>query len=284
MNTTLYIIGNGFDRMHNMKTMYADYKEWLKNNLRDDIIRELESVFDKSSDKSILWSDFEKALGQYDFETAANWDLGSLCLLVLTDGHKTKVLGNPPYINASLKDIVNTSFTSWVKEIEIAHRQIITLDKEALFLSFNYTETLECVYSISPSQVFHIHGYRKTDDKIIVGHDNEIDPTSAYIEGNDIRNNNERLQHICDMNNLAKPVQTIIEKANSFWRKLSNIDRVIVIGHSCNNVDFPYFEKVTSSILKNAQWVFYCHTDVDIVRVEKMTKTLGITKFQIKQS
>ena len=70
------------------------------------------------------------------------------------------------------------------------------------------------------------------------------------------------------MNNLAKPVQTIIENAYSFWRKLSNIDRVIVIEHSCNNVDLPYFEKV-ASICKNAQWLFYCHTDGDKVRVQQ---------------
>ena len=29
MNKMLYIIGNGFDLAHNMKSSYRDFKEWL---------------------------------------------------------------------------------------------------------------------------------------------------------------------------------------------------------------------------------------------------------------
>ena len=40
------------------------------------------------------------------------------------------------------------------------------------FLTFNYTDTLECVYGIDAEKVLHFHGRAASGDELIVGHNN----------------------------------------------------------------------------------------------------------------
>lgn len=42
---TLYIIGNGFDLMHQMKSSYNDFHQWLIDNSRIDYIAEMQKIF-----------------------------------------------------------------------------------------------------------------------------------------------------------------------------------------------------------------------------------------------
>lgn len=60
----LYIIGNGFDLAHGMPTKYDDFKRWLVENDRIDVIQELQHAFPSTKGGNyLLWSDFETALG-----------------------------------------------------------------------------------------------------------------------------------------------------------------------------------------------------------------------------
>lgn len=56
----LFVIGNGFDRGHNIPCLYSDFYNYLNENRGDilDIMEKFYSV-EKNSD---LWSDFEKSL------------------------------------------------------------------------------------------------------------------------------------------------------------------------------------------------------------------------------
>lgn len=61
----LYIIGNGFDLIHGMKTSYSDFKDWLLSVGYIEILEELQSIYKiQENDEFLLWSDFEKALGE----------------------------------------------------------------------------------------------------------------------------------------------------------------------------------------------------------------------------
>ena len=51
---TLYIIGNGFDLMHQMKSSYTDFHQWLIDNSRIDYIAELQKIFPMSKDGDYL--------------------------------------------------------------------------------------------------------------------------------------------------------------------------------------------------------------------------------------
>ena len=64
MNKMLYIIGNGFDLAHNMKSSYRDFKEWLCRSECIDYILIMQQFFPSVIDgKYLLWSDFENVYG-----------------------------------------------------------------------------------------------------------------------------------------------------------------------------------------------------------------------------
>lgn len=249
MPTTLYIIGNGFDLMHGMHTKYGDFLLWLLNHNRFDVVFELESVFGNDPNHSDLWSDFETALGQYDFEKAAEWDMTSLYVSQAQVGNMVLSGDESLFLDVSLNTIVDKSFTSWVNSIELTNEQKVELDEESLFLSFNYTDTLETLYGVQFDNVLHIHGLRRYDEQMVVGHRNYVDPSTAWKEDGYLRENNERVQHICDINELYKPSEKLIAQHQDFWNKLGNVRKVVILGHSCSEIDFLYFRKVVSSIV-----------------------------------
>lgn len=279
MPTTLYIIGNGFDLMHGMHTRYSDFLRWLLEHNHFDVVFELESVFGNGPDHSNLWCDFETALGQYDFEKAATWDMTNLYVSQEQVGNINISSGGSFFLDVSLNAIVDKSFSSWVRCIEMANEKKANLDQDAIFLTFNYTETLEYLYNIKLEKVLHIHGCRMHNEKLIVGHRNYIDPTTAWKEGGYLRDNNERVQHICDMNELYKPVESIIGIHQDFWSQLQYIEKVVVLGHSCNEIDYLYYEKVIASIPRDTQWIFYYHTYDDRRRMQKMAKQFNLTNY-----
>lgn len=63
---SLYIIGNGFDLAHGMKTSWPDFHNWLKSNSHSSLITFCENNFSLETD---LWQDFEKTLGEYDLNS-----------------------------------------------------------------------------------------------------------------------------------------------------------------------------------------------------------------------
>lgn len=54
------------------------------------------------------------------------------------------------------------------------------------------------------------------------------------------------------------------------------MNEVIIIGHSLNIVDMPYFKKVFNSISGNAIWKAYYFEDTDKKPFEKVLDDLGI--------
>lgn len=50
------------------------------------------------------------------------------------------------------------------------YKKFKSLGNEAIFLTFNYTSTLERLYSINESNIKHIHGLIDDGSEIILGH------------------------------------------------------------------------------------------------------------------
>ena len=62
-------------------------------------------------------------------------------------------------LNTQLSDIINEAFTKWLRSISLAKTpKFFILDKDAYYLTFNYTDTLETIYGIQDRHVLHIHG------------------------------------------------------------------------------------------------------------------------------
>ena len=278
--TCLYILGNGFDRAHGMPTGYRDFRRWLVENNRFDVIHELQSAYPaKIEDDYLLWSQFEKALGEYDLDTVINWSWENLYLTVDSLGNQ---LFNNSLIDTQLPDIIDEAFSKWVRSIKIAtERAYSDIPPDALYLTFNYTDTLEQLYRIPERQVLHIHGRASKGDKLIVGHDHEINPADYWDDSIDMRENNERMQRLTDMNTLCKPVYEIIEQNSCFFNRLGTTTNIHIIGHSCEAVDYPYFREIKESVARDAQWHFYPFADDDKVRVKRLISELDITNSKI---
>ena len=54
------------------------------------------------------------------------------------------------------------------------------------------------------------------------------------------------------------------------------MDEVIVIGHSFNNVDMPYFKEVLNSISENAFWRIFYYENKDEILFKNILIDLGI--------
>ena len=247
MKASLYILGNGFDRAHNLKTSYWHFKEWLMTHGRLDVIAELQSLFPTQQDgKFLLWSQFEKALTQYDKAAVEGWAWNKLYLAIEEEDGK-EIVTSGDILDTAISDIVRNSFSAWVNDIEVNGTRIFDFDCFAKFITFNYTETLEHLYSIPGDRILHIHGKAHSDSKIIVGHRTAVDPLSGSNVNNDFRGNKSIIQNLGDYSELYKPSEEIIEQNSVFFNSLKGIGSVIVIGHSCSDVDKLYFEAIDSS-------------------------------------
>ena len=277
MDKTLYIIGNGFDLAHGMATRYGDFKRWLIENGRIDVIHELESAFPvQKNNEYLLWSDFEKALGLYDLDKVINWSWDDLYLTEFSIGGQ--VFGAPDFfLNTQLPDILNEAFTKWCHCIPLATTpNDFYLEKDAYYLTFNYTDTLEVLYGIPQNQILHIHGQASRNDKLIVGHNRLINPGDYWDYNLDMRENNERMQRLTDMNDLRKPYYEILEHNNLFFMDLNHVRDIHIIGHSCAEVDYPYFQKIKESVDIGAIWHFTPYNDEDRYRINKLIHKMGI--------
>lgn len=277
MNKMLYIIGNGFDLAHNMKSSYRDFKEWLCRSECIDYIVIMQQFFPSViNGKYLLWSDFENALELIDVNVVSKWSFEDMLLQETAEGAYS--FGQQEILDTCIQSIVSKTFISWVKSIEVAHcKAFHSLETGAFFLNFNYTDTLENVYGIPSGRVLHIHGRAKTDESLVVGHRNLLNPP-AYIEDRvDFRQSNIIFNNVCCYNELYKPIEPIIEYNTTFFESLSSVNRISVIGHSCCCTDMPYFEAIRKSVDDKVKWEFSYHTEYDRERMENLCRHINVS-------
>jgi hypothetical protein len=235
----------------------------------------------------ILWSDLEYALGNLDFQQA--FSLGTEDIEKEEDHefrYQAQMEDAPEYMLRDMFTIFHKLFEDWVNSINIdldPLTNILHFDSNGLFLSFNYTETLESIYNITRNNIRYLHGRRKSNDKLIVGHCNNIDGEN-YLPKDPAIYEYQAYRGIADVvNGERKNVTDIILNNNDFWQQLFNIDKVVVYGHSLSDVDRPYFKQVANSIKQASEWYFsiYYHNPQErikeVEKVSNMIKYMGIT-------
>ncbi|MCL2760928.1 MAG: bacteriophage abortive infection AbiH family protein [Desulfuromonadales bacterium] len=257
----LYIIGNGFDLYHKMKTSYSDFNEYIaKNNV------ELESFFGNyfnfETNKNYLWENFEYDLGTFDWEVffqdndnisplSDNEDLG-------------KYYEVHDDINEQLESItkeISDALYNWISKAEkdyylqLPKIKLLTISKNDLYLSFNYTDTLNKMYKIPDFNVLHIHKcIKKSPDTLIFGHNQDVeldqDDPEAFAGGLTYAIDSAKLLY----STLKKPTDEIIEDNIDFFDNLSSISEIIVLGHSMNEIDLPYYKKIRGVVDDSTLW------------------------------
>lgn len=278
---TLFIIGNGFDLANGIKSRYQDFKQWLILNNKHQLVSLMDTFF---SNKRDVWGDIEKALGEYNEKSILEF-----CEPNEFDyDHPTRsvdaIENSPDWIfNPVLDDFIN-AFTDWVDSIDITEaKKIRDLPSCSKYLTFNYTETLEKIYGILPSNILHIHGSRLSGRNYIIGHDNPRDVNEAYKDiGQYSFVQNAWSKIITWMNEQVKDCEYIINANQDFFKGLSNIEQVIVYGLSFYEVDWPYMSEIIKQIGKDKPWRISYHEKTDLIQIDSFVKAhdlKNVTKF-----
>lgn len=262
----LYIIGNGFDLYHGLRTSYNDFYEWLKSNHYDDFVLDMEQMFPRmSGDKPLLWKDFEEALGKFDLLDIHRKFFQGKDDRFYNEETSKQVIRR---ISPTLKEIP-ILIRRWLKDIDVFEvSNKLNLSKNSLFLSFNYTLLLEHFYYIPEKHVFHIHNQVKDSDTLITGHNTAVstDEAERRCWG---ANEEESVQMIAqEMNKLRKPVHQQIENYQNFFKSLKDVSNVVVFGHSLSIIDRPYITEIQKNIQNFSNWYFISKDDD------------GVSKFQ----
>lgn len=276
----LYIIGNGFDIAHGIPSKYSDFRGYCERNIPE-MYEKLSRYYGERFEN--LWSSFEEnmpsisqdAILDWASTTNPNWSQN-------WEGYYrfiAEIRNEVDYV-----DTIKTDFTEWIQSIDLAnaHRLYRLSLEDSLFMTFNYTLTLENIYHVNPHQVLHIHGRVGEDfPQLILGHnmqDAEID--------NIFSSEDEIKQEACsEVANLVKgwrkDTQTIIAENEDFFSNLADVTDVYVLGHSMADVDLPYFEHVRDIVNEDTAWHISYYDAEDRQGKEQVAGRLNLHNFEL---
>jgi len=260
---TLYIIGNGFDLKHSLKTSYNDFHEYLQNKIEINLLKYLDRYFSFKTN----WSDFEEQLGKPDISGIIHEesDLISNDDEEGTDIHTfgAKIYEICDLLTTKLKKEINNWILSVNESIPYCKKDTkFGITENDFYFTFNYTDTLEKLYGISNCNIWHIHGKAKyilckpgdihDDSDIIIGHKFEGKPIIPKAPSNSsVLSYFEGITEIEDyFYKSYKHTDVIIKDNICYFDKefLSQFNCIYIIGHSLSDVDSQYFNEIIKNI------------------------------------
>ena len=280
----LYIIGNGFDLAHGIESSYEDFFKFIADGSKYGQLSVM--LDDFYGDCGDLWSDFETTLGLIKGQSIHRFAESEVNAVELDEKDLYRQEDLMGWTAQGIHNQLADAFTDWVNQINIEGVwKVYDLDKNAQFLTFNYTQTLEHIYKIQAANVMHIHLCK---EKPIFGHGleeyKESWPKSGYesVLTDMARDRANEL-----FTEFKKPVSVILERNEAFFDSLSGkITDVHVIGHSLAKVDMPYFSEIHSQC-PNAIWNIYYYdpycTKTMNVHHREISKKLAGTGLPLSQ-
>lgn len=316
--STLFILGNGFDLAHGLDTSYWNFRTFLSENYPEFLFafermynilplddtepwytEEAQKKWNKSVNKN-LWKYFEEKMGNPDIDAMLDMSesvVGDLCLadgvVAIRDTMDEYWRREYGFVNELSKYI-----EEWVEQIDISkvtvQKKIIENNNSDLFITFNYTGTLEEIYKIESDQILHIHGSIEPycDMAPIMGHGNIFDVKKYKEKSIDADEKFwEETASIYNaiseyLNTLLKDTEQIIYRNESFFKRLSCIDNIVILGLSFGDVDIPYLTKIKDSVSDQIKWNVYYYDDAakkDLEKVFNVTN-INISKDCFRQS
>lgn len=279
----LFIIGNGFDLAHDLKTTYDDFRDYLLSNhpeinMKEFIAPEAEQQpdgginYDETEVLSMLfylineaesntekWCNIESSLGRLDFSVAFDGHDDILDKDGGIDFFKTVYQNEDRSYDLVFPTVaIQELFSQWINTIDISLTKPIEdfrilLSGNDNFLTFNYTETLEQVYQVKKENICHIHG--KQNEQIFFGHGNSENYTN-YYQKNYI-GSEDNLTLIDEQ--LRKKTELALENNLDFFTNIENFDIGVIYSHgfSFSGVDEVYLIEICNRIVtENIVWYF----------------------------
>lgn len=285
----LYIIGNGFDIQHGLKSRYWDFKEYIDNTDKQ-LVEKLEEYFGSDA----LWSDFEETLAYLDTEQIVDECMGYLQPYSAEDWsdayHHDYQYEVQQRINL-ITDTLKQRFTEWILQLRLPKNAIenMVVDKNATFINFNYTDTLERLYKVTQDQIFYIHNKAiDTNSTLILGHSRNP-PNAKTLD--ELYNDEDTDVRVADGNKILddyfvetyKSTETIITENSDFFDRLRNLETIYVFGHSLSVVDRPYFLEIIKRIDKDkVNWKVSFHNQTDLIDFQAFFQGLDISSTSVE--
>lgn len=292
----LFILGNGFDISHKISCRYSDFYIYLNEN-RNDILEAMEKFYSIESD-SDLWSDFETSLEKDIIYDSITDIIGENSPNFTSDDFRDSDWYDAQiYVEQECEELlknIRAGFEEWINSLEIAEiKRTYKLDKSDYYITFNYTEILEQIYRIPLSRILHIHN--KVGEELIFGHGKKSEDFNVRkalygdenafltideegnVESGEVGHEKfaeSAVSSFYDM--MRKPTQIIIENNSDYFNKLKSIDEIVVLGHSYNQIDFPYFKKISEITGNLLKWTLYYYSENDIQSAKKIMQELNI--------
>lgn len=307
----LYIIGNGFDKHHWIESGFDDFGRWLKEN-HSSLFYQLVSIYSISDKKE--WQQFEHILGELNVtyqveeimeDRRPNW-------MSLPDDDrafnnaKRDYEAAPEVARYTFEDLfeeVRYTFVEWINQLnEPERKQMITMEKNSTFVTFNYTDTLESLYKIAANQIIYIHGCAKRGEKLELGHGKTVEDIQSeyysqipedvdsqeqiehfYANANDWVEEDTYMEIIQRLADQRKPVEDLIGKLNKLLLdNMTDIVHIHIYGFSFSDIDMPYIATIANHINRNrVMWEVTYYADDEAMRFCSQLESLGIPKENI---
>ncbi len=283
-NKRLYVIGNGFDLHHGIKSKYSDFKEYVELN-DSDLFDSLEKYFPDE-----LWSDFEQTLEYLDTDTmvdeatnylepysSENWSDAS------HHDYQYELQKRIDTVTVDLKK----HFIDWILQIEIPTTPILTLDINSIYLNFNYTSTLETVYQVEFHKILYVHNKAfDQNSHLILGHGREFNDEESFSKHNDedtdvrVAEGNKILDEY--FKETYKNTDSIITEHRDFFIRLANIEEIFVLGHSLSDVDIKYFKTIKQFVNPDTIWTVTYYGENERTRHEDTLRNIGLHDSKVR--
>ena len=302
-NKVLFIIGNGFDLMHGVPSSYYNFRDSMGRH------NELREMLERYIRKEDLWADFEESLAHLDDEamlgTVDDWmdtfdvkdqyddDFSAADFFMAAETATAPALTIIRELPKRFKKWVCTlKPTTFGKPLEGI------ISKQATFINFNYTEFLETIYEVPKKNVWYIHGDRRDKRKeLILGHapgagfEDDNNPSGRGSNRSRMKNQTAYDLHETAGYNLGNYYTSTTKKSNDVIKAnkdrfvaLSEVETVVVIGHSLSAVDYPYFKELINNNQNrdNMKWYISWHSAGTFKRIDAFADVMGMQKKQIE--
>ncbi|QYJ93117.1 bacteriophage abortive infection AbiH family protein [Shewanella spartinae] len=266
----LYIIGNGFDLHHDLPTSLVGFRSHYKYSAFSRLYEN--GVFMMSSNQSLdeHWKHLEENLANFDVDEV----IEQASEYYDDDPHENQFIYEVENIIDALTKGLTADLNEYLSLAEIhavMQDKILNLDTSARFLCFNYTNTLERIYNISPDRICYIHGkLNSTENPIVIGHGMEgseytpppeIDISALSEEQVEVYSESYSPDYDYAISEAHgyfkrsyKDTAACIKASSQFFQSLSDIESVIILGHSLSEIDQCYFDCVNKIARPNSQW------------------------------
>lgn len=302
----LYIIGNGFDLHHDIKSSYGHFSNWLREN-DNTVYQEMINLYGEEIVNGDWWNDFESNLGYLNFREIIehhSWH-NQPSDEDIEKNRSIDTMGGAWDVQSNVgKTIegIKRSFHVWVDSLSPAKKELkVRLNSEdSFFINFNYTLTLETTYSINPERVCHIHG-SINDDEYIIGHgrtlheikqeaepyvdsyDGKIDPSEYGIDAlDDEITENTKQEMIAQVMSVKKPVEGIIAKLQVLLKKFNHLEELYIFGLSFSEVDMPYLKTIFEIIPHHTNLTISYYSNKDLERINRLMNDYAFTYKRVR--